>query len=213
MLEGRKEVPQMRKKLVVVCAAIAAFAAFVIAPVASASPILTSEGEAVAVGTSIKGNHTGVFDFTAPSYTIICTEANMSATVTANSGTKIKMEIPAGGITTAGTGPGADCTSNWAPAHTTWSKICIETGTTDNVIATGCGANITMTTNLTELAVCKYLIASMPGTFVTNADATIRFLEFALTKTEGSGFFCPSEIKFTLDFDLTTTSGATLAIS
>ncbi len=204
----------MRKNLMITCIAIAAFAAFVVAPVASASPVLTSEGKAVALGTEIKGSNTGVFKFENGFYTIQCTQVTLFAKVVENGGTKVKLEAAPGGFVSTGTGAGADCTSNWAPTTLSWGKVCLETTTgTDKVLITGCGASLVMTTNITNFAICKYTSATWAGSFVTNADATLLIASQPLTKAEGSGSFCPSEAQFSFDMDFTTTNGATLSIS
>jgi hypothetical protein len=205
----------MRKKLIMTCAAIAAFAAFVVAPVASASPVLTSEGKAVAVGTAVTGSNTGVFKFEGGGgYTIECSSVDLAAKVTANSGTKIQLEAAIGGFTTSGTGVSGDCTASWGPTKLGWGKMCFATvGGTDNVSITGCGAGIALTTNITGTATCQYSAASGTGTFVTNADAQITVSSLPEQKTEGSGFLCPSEVKFSMIFDLTTVGGGTLLTS
>jgi len=205
----------MYKKSITACVAIAAFAAFVVAPVASASPVLTSEGSAVAVGTTVKGSNTGVFKFqsSAGGYTIECSSVGLDANVTANAGTKIQMESPAGGFTTTGTGTSGDCTASWGPAKLAWGKMCFATvEKTDTVSVTGCGGNLTLTTNITGTADCLYAAASGSGTFVTGADAQITVSSLPEILQESS-FFCPTEVKFSMVFDLTTASGGTLLIS
>ncbi|MGN6587630.1 MAG: hypothetical protein ACTHKT_09195 [Solirubrobacterales bacterium] len=204
----------MLKKLITACAAIAAFAAFVVAPVASASPVLTESGVAVPVGAEVKGSNTGTFRFEGSGgYTIECSTASLAAKVTANSGTQIKLEAGAGGFTTSGTGTGADCTANWGPTTLTWGKMCFETVKgADTVSITGCGASMTLTTNITGAAICKYTAANLTGSFITNADATINMNSLTVKLVEG-GILCPAEVKFNLDFDLTTTGGTTLSIS
>lgn len=204
----------MHKKLIMACAAIAAFAAFAMAPAASASPVLTDNGVAVTVGTTVKGSNTGNFFFSNGAYNVECTSATLDAIVTGNSGTQIKLEAAAGGLTTTGTGVSGDCTTPMGPTTLTWGKMCFETGAkTDNVAVTGCGSAVTMTTNITSLQICKYTSAGITATFRTGEDATFSLSSIPLTKTEGSGAFCPSEITFNLDLDLTTASGATLLVS
>jgi hypothetical protein len=210
-----KEVPQMQKKWITTCVAIAAFAAFVVAPAASASPVLTSEGKAVAVGTSVTGSNTGIFKFEGGGgYTIDCSSVDLAANVTGNSGTKIQLEAAAGGFTTSGTATGGDCTASWGPAKLTWGKMCLVTSAgTDNVTVTGCGAGIALTTNITGTSICQYSAASGTGTVATSADAQITVNSLPEQKTEGSGLFCPSEVRFSMIFDLTATGGGTLFIS
>ncbi len=205
----------MRKKLVIMCAAIAALAAFVVAPAASASPALTSEGKSVAVGTTVKGSNTGVFKFqsSAGGYTIECSSVSLDATITGNSGNKIQLESAVGGFVTSGTGPSGDCTASWGPAKLAWGKMCFATiEKTDNVSVTGCGGNLTLTTNITGTADCLYAAASGTGTFTTGADAKITVSSLPEVLQESS-FFCPTEVKFSMVFDLTTATGGTLLIS
>ena len=204
----------MQKKLIMVCAAIAALTAFAAPSVASASPVLTNGGVAVAVGTEVKGNNTGLFQFSNGAYSVTCSAANLSAKVTSNSGTQIRLEAAPGAFTTTGTGTSGDCTTPMGPSTQTWGKLCFETvAKTDTLSVTGCGSAVTMTTNITGVVICQYTAASIKATFPTNADATLALSSVPLTRTEGSGAFCPSEIVFSLDFDLTTTGGGTLSIS
>ncbi len=213
----------MRKKLIMSCMAVAAFAAFVIAPVASASPALTETttgGPLIAVGSSIKATNTGVTKFTLErgGQSIECTHAEFRGTVTANSGTQIKVEIKksAFGVnyTFSGTGTSGDCTSPLGSVKPTMtSALCLETVPgTDNVKYTGCGANITVTLDITGLPECNYAAASLTGTYLTNADATVNLTDPS-TKEVGGSFLCPDEIFVDMDLDLTTTDGTTLFIS
>jgi hypothetical protein len=198
----------MHKKLMMACMAIAAFAAFVIAPAASASPVLTSNNVPVPVGTSITGHNTGETLFTG-AFNVRCTTAHMTGTVTANSGTSIKGTIPVGSAVFTGTGANGDCTSALGNVKVTVnSELCLETVTgSDTVKTTGCGgAPVVFTLEVTGTGPCKYSTASVLGTYVTG-EATILISEQAAKKSEG-GFFCPSEGKLDLHFDLYTT-GAT----
>jgi len=204
----------MRMKLIIACATTTVCAAFVTAPIVSASPVLTDEGKAVAVGTEVKGKNLGTFDFSGSGgYTISCSTVDVAAKVTANTGTQIQLEA-AGGFAATGTGIGGDCTANWGPSTLTWSKICFATvPKTDNVNVTGCGGEIILTTNITSTALCKYTAASWTGTFATNADPTFNMGSMPVKMAEGNSFFCPSEVTFNLDLEWTTPSGATLFIS
>jgi hypothetical protein len=204
----------MQQKLILTCVATAALAVFVVAPVASASPVLTSEGSVVAVGAEVKGNNTGTFIFDEGGYTISCEKVTLAAKVAENSGTKIQLEAAAGGLVMTGAGAGGDCTASWGPATLTWPKMCFATiKGSDSLSITGCGSSITMTTNITGVITCQYAVGSISASYLTNQNATFSLSSIPLVKTEGSGAFCPSEIKFSLDLDLTTTSGAALAIS
>src|SRR3954453_3897564 len=104
----------MHRRLITVCVAITAFATFVVVPAASASPVLTESGVAVAVGSEVKGSSTGAFRFEGSAgYTTECSTPTPAAKITINSGTQIKLEAGAGGFTTSGTGTSGDCTASW----------------------------------------------------------------------------------------------------
>jgi len=206
----------MGKKLMMSCMAIAAIAAIVIAPTASASPVLTESGKAVAVGASVKWTNTGVTKFTASGFNVECSNDVLSGTVTQNNGTQIKGEIPVGSASFHGSGTGSGCTSSLGVVHwTISSKTCYATGSSIppfTVIITGCTGNLIIIIEITGLGQCKYSAASISGTMPGNADSTINISEQSMAKTEG-GVFCPASGKLDMDFDLTTTDGTTLATS
>jgi hypothetical protein len=205
----------MHKKLIMACMAIAAFAAFVVAPAASASPVLTSEGKVVPVGTSITGKNTGAITFTG-GFNVACSSADLSGTVTKNSENQIKGEIPVGGASFTGTGTGGDCTSALGNVKVTVNtKLCMETkGTTvDTETITGCGASVVFTLEITGTGPCKYSTASITDTYTTNiTPASTTVSEQEAKKSEG-GFFCPSSGKLDMVFDRYTTGGSGLATS
>ena len=198
----------MHKKFMLACMAIAAFAAFVIAPAASASPVLTSNGTAVPVGASITATNTGETLFTG-TFNVKCDHVHLTGTVTKNSGTQIKGTIPVGWAKFNGTGTNTDCTSFFGPtAVTVTSELCVETVEgSDSVKTTGCGGNIVFDLQVTGLGVCKYETASVTGSFETNAGAKVSVSEQPASLKEGSGFTCPSEGKLDMVFDLYTTGG------
>jgi hypothetical protein len=198
----------MRKKLIMACMAVAAFAAFVVAPAASASPVLTEAGAPLAVGSSIEGKNTGVTKFTG-SFNVECSSAILKGTLTKNSGTKIEGTIPVGSATFTGTGTGGDCTSALGSTKVTVnSELCLASGTTHNFVVTGCsGAAVVFTLEITGTGPCKYSTAAVNGTFTTGT-GTVNVSEQEAKKIEG-GFFCPSSGKLDMDFDLYTTGTAT----
>jgi hypothetical protein len=208
----------MYKKLMLACMAIAAFAAFVIAPAASASPVLTETttgGPALAVGSSITGKNTGNTVFSGSGLTIECSNADLKGTLTKNNGTEIAGEIPAGSASFTGTGTSGDCTSNLGSASATVnSALCMATiPKTDNVTVTGCsGKSVEFTLSVTGTGNCKYASATVTGTFLTNADATVKITNQGAKKVEG-GIFCPGEGVLNMDFDLQTTAGTTIYVS
>ena len=194
----------MSKKLIAACMAIALFAAFALPAAASASPHMTQGGVGVAVGTSITGQNTGETVFTG-AFNVRCSSADLSGTLTENSGTSIKGEIPVGNASFTGTGTGGDCTSALGSTKVTVnSKLCLQTTkTADQLEVTGCGANVTFTLEITGTGPCKYSTSRVLGTFTTSPEnAKVTVSEQEATKEEG-GIFCPSSGKLDMVFDLT----------
>ena len=211
----------MYKKIMMACMAIAAFAAFVVAPAASASPVLTDKNGgstflAIPAGASITGTNTGTTTFTAGGLEVHCSNVHLTGTVTKNTGTKIAGEIPLGGAQFGGTGTNGDCTSGLGSTKVTvTSKLCLETVTgTDNVVTTGCvGASVKFDLEITGTGNCEYSTPSVTGTFPTgDVDATVTVWEQPSSKIAG-GIFCPSSGKLDMHFDLYTTNGETITIS
>jgi len=206
----------MHKKLMMACMAIAAFAAFVIAPAASASPVLTDPvGSPLAVGASVTGTNVGNTFFKG-GIEVICSHAHIPGNVTANTGSTIAGSVAAGAAQFTGTGAGGECTtgSGGTALVTVNSALCFDTvAKTDTVSITGCGTNpVTFTLNITGLATCKYQKSTITGTFETSKDATINLAGAPAEKDEG-GFLCPNEGTLTMDFVLTTTDGSTILLS
>jgi hypothetical protein len=199
----------MHKKLIVACMAVAAFAAFVVAPMASGA-VLTENGSAVAVGSSITGTATET-KFTAGSSTVTCANAHMAGTVTANSNGTVAGEIPAGNGVFTGTATGSDCTStNLGPVKPTVnSKLCLHVAKgTDTGTVNGCGGPITFTLNVTNLGLnCRYEAASVSGSITTSpADAAVNLVSQPATGEAGNNFFCPASGELDMEFTLTTTA-------
>ena len=204
----------MHKKLMVACMAIAAFAAFVVAPAASASPALTKSGVLLAKGSAITGTNTGATLFEG-GFAVECSSADLSGTLTENTGTKIKGEVPVGSASFTGTGAGGDCTSALGDTKpTVTSKLCLETKTgTDEVTVTGCGSAVTFTLNVTSAGItCAYSATSVTGTYKTAAAATVNLSKQAAARETGQNIFCPSSGSLTMDFDLSS-GGTALTIS
>ncbi len=192
----------MHKKLMLACMAIAAFGAFVIAPVASASPVLTHEGKPVPVGTKIFGTLTGNATFTA-SVEVTCDHVILTGEVTKNSGTAIE-----GKITTKdfnGTASSTECTSTLfgAPVLVTVnSNLCVKSTVLGVATTDGCGGAVVFTLNLTGNGPCKYSTASVTGTYKAN-EPPVTISEQESKLVEG-GFFCPGSGKLDMTFDLWT---------
>ncbi|MGN6557001.1 MAG: hypothetical protein ACTHLH_03200, partial [Solirubrobacterales bacterium] len=210
-----KGVPQMQKKLISACLTVAAFAAMVVVPAASASPALTNaKGQLVPVGTEIHVTAVGNGVFTG-AFNVTCTGGEGSGKVTMNSGTKIKAEIPAGSLKLSGTAAGGDCTSALGNVSMTLnSKICGETTTGDEAIATGCGANLTVSIAVTGVTTCKYQAPSMKGTFLTAPnDAQGTISEQPATGESTNSVFCPSSGKLDVSLAESINTGETLTVS
>ncbi len=205
----------MPNKRMLACMAIAAFAAFVVAPAASASPELTESGSTVAVGSSTKGTNTGTVKITLVKggSAVECNHAEFKGTVTKNNGTKLQIEVPIGGASFKGTATGEDCTSSLGPVKVTvTSKLCFETIGAGTIAITGCSGNVSYSLHITGVTTCKYSAASMSGTFLINADYTDGLSEQAETLAEPN-FLCPSNFWIDMALDRTTTDGTTLNIS
>jgi hypothetical protein len=203
----------MHKKLMMACMAIAAFAAFVIAPAASASPVLTnSGGGATAVGTEITGKNVGNTTFTG-AFNVVCSSADLTGKLTKNASNVIEGEIPVGSSTFTGTGTSSDCTSALGSTGVTVNtKLCLVAKGGDVATVTGCGANLAFTLTITGTGPCKYSTASVSGTHNTNKDAEITIVKQPANLVEG-GFFCPGTGELDMVFALTTKAGGTLTIS
>ncbi|HWN73074.1 MAG TPA: hypothetical protein VNN15_04620, partial [Solirubrobacterales bacterium] len=166
----------MHKKLMMACMAIAAFAAFVIAPAASATPVLTDPlGTPLGVGASITGKSSSTTFTGSNGVNVVCNNADIPGTVTVNNGSLIEGNTPKEAAKFTGTGTSGDCTSSLGSVGVTVnSELCFKTVKgTDNVEVTGCGANeVTFTLNVTGVTSCAYKGNVTSGaTFKTNADA------------------------------------------
>jgi len=210
----------MHKKLMTACMAIATFAAFVIAPAASASPVLTDEkqggnGETLPNGAWIVGKNTGNTVFSG-GFNVTCSTGVLNGKVTANTGTTIAGEVAAGSASFTGTGSGGDCTSALGDVRVTVnSALCLHaSNASDNVTITGCGSSVTFTLDVTGAGVsCAYSTASVTGTYKTATDATVNLNAQPATREANQNFLCPANGTLTMDFDLYTTDGTRLTVS
>ncbi|HET9677611.1 MAG TPA: hypothetical protein VFP21_08925 [Solirubrobacterales bacterium] len=216
----------MHKKIMLACMAIAAFAALVVVPAASAAT-LTDGGSALATGTSITGKNIGNTLFTAGELTVTCSSADIPGTLTTNSGGAVAGEIAAGAPSFTGTGTSSDCTSPLGSVKPTVnSKLCLsvakgtDAGTVDGCKnASGVVQPITFTLNVTNIVSCKYETTGTPpqiaGTITTTpADAAVTLVEQPATREAGQNtLFCPESGALDMEFELTTTGGGTLTFS
>jgi hypothetical protein len=210
----------MYKKLIMVCMAVAAFAAFVMPAVASASPELTHP-----TGTTycpkdeagkeclVTGTNVGNWVLKSSLGNIECNSVVLTGTLTENSGTSIKGDINS--ATFGNTGTGGDCTGplGTSIAVTTnvgngvpWCLSANNTMAADEFQVRGgaCTAesrSITFVLHITGGRTCYYnRTAVVKGTFTTDTtgDAILSFSEqeWTLEKEEGSGLIpCPSSGK------------------
>jgi hypothetical protein len=195
----------MFKKLILAGMAIAAFAAFAVAPAASASPVLTEKGVAVAANSLVTFTSTETPTFTG-AFNVTCTKGTITAKVTKNSGTKIEGTALAANVQYSGTGTGGDCTSALGSTRVIVnSELCLTSEASDTFVINGCEAKpVEFTLEVTGTGPCKYSTSAIKGTFTTNATpATVKVTEQEAKKIEG-GFFCPSSGKLDQDFDLYT---------
>jgi|ERR1700750_947482 len=197
----------MHKKLMLACAATAAFAAFAVVPTAQAA-VLTDKGSVTAVGSSVTAKNVGVTMFTG-GWGLGCAKVHLQGTVTQNSGSTVKVEIPVGGATFSSEG-GGPCESDigFVTVKVT-SKLCMEIMSGDQLFVTGCGSPVTF--DLTAFGLtCKYEATSFSGTFSTNttpAPVTV-FQQGAVEEFPGSAF-CPDKGEIDLTVALYTTGGTT----
>jgi hypothetical protein len=219
----------MHKKLIMACMAIAAFAAFVVAPAASGA-VLTENGVAISTHSSAKtcaeepkvagcitGKNIGNTVFTAGELTVTCTTADIPGTLTTNSGGAVAGEIAAGAPSFAGTGTSGDCTSPLGSVKPTVnSKLCLSIPKgTDNGSITGCaGASVTFTLTVTGVVTCSYSVASISGTITTSpADADVNLSNAGPALREGFNPLCPEKGTLDMEFELSTEAGGTLVFS
>jgi len=194
----------MYKKFMLACMAITAFAAFVIAPAASAGT-LTDNGKPLAAGASIVGIGTEISRFTG-GFGVECEVATLNGTVTQNNTTgPIKGTVPVGGATFTNKGGAACSSALGATTVKVTSELCLEVAVGSDVVkTTGCGGSVVF--DLTAAGItCKYETASVSGTATTNVDpATVKVFEQPANEVGGS-FYCPDTGKLDMDFDLYTT--------
>jgi len=199
----------MHKKLSMVCMAIAAFAAFVIAPAAQAA-VLTENGTALAVGSSFTAkNQEGTKVKFTGGFALECEVAHLQGTVTTNSGTVIEGKIPATSIKFTNAGGLACSSALGATTYTFTNELCFKVAKgTDTLVITGCGGNIVY--DMTAGGVtCKYEAASWSGTFKTNTTPAPLTISEQIAKEVGGLFFCPDEGKWDMSFNFYTTGGTT----
>jgi hypothetical protein len=205
----------MHKKLMLACMAIAAFAAFVVAPAASASPVLTDVTGTVAVGSKIKATNVGPSFLTISSGGHVeCTGVTLTGEVVKNSGTVVEGNIETANF--SGTGSGGDCTSPLGDIKVTNPSLpwCISSTKAGTFSVRGgkcseASRAITFTMDVTGLVNCSYTKASVNGTYTTVGEVTtleVKEENFANTG-EGNNIFCPTSGKLDMAMRMWTDEG------
>jgi len=209
----------MAKKIFSICAALIAFA---VAPVAaSASPLLTEGGAAVAPGTEITATQDGNIVFTSSLGPLTCPKSPLYVKLSFNSGKLIEGNVENAIFANE---TGGDCTSSWAgEINYTVNNLpwCIKTtSTTDAFVLRGGGCSevekeVQITMDYTSGGFsCKYSRTSgISGTFNTNVTpTTLMFNTTEIVGASTNGGLCPN--KWTLDakYTLETSNGTGLSI-
>jgi hypothetical protein len=227
----------MHKKILGICAALVAFAAFAVVPtMASASPILTdtvgTETKAVAPPAKIVGYNDEESIFEASNGTkVTCTNNELTGSVHKNKENEILATIEKGSF--KGTGAGEDCTSGLGDVKVTTfltnetggtKHWCLESEAGDKFKVKGgaCTAAaelVTFSFDFTEIPLigkltCPYVQkAAVPltGTFTTPATHTASTLSLTSGEFEreaGSNAACPASGKLTkMKFNIFTDIG------
>jgi hypothetical protein len=204
----------MRRKLVHLAMALAAWAAFAVAPtLASASPVLTyPTGTPLATGSLLQITNVGVALFTEPEWNILCPTARFTGKLTTNSGTNIEVDLSSMEI--HGIGAGGDCRQDRK------RELVTEEGLSVNVVYSGlpwclnagkglpadefqirgrscteAAKPVTLVFTYTGVSECKYQATSIRGTFTTHPqDVRMAIATQLFEKEIGSSFLCPSTI-------------------
>jgi hypothetical protein len=204
----------MCKKILAFCAALMALA--VVPAVASASPELTAPtGTTLAVGSKIQATNVGnTLMSLSTGGEVVCTEAKMTGTLKANSGTLVEGDIETASFN--GTeGEEKLCSSPLGPVKVTTGGFatglpwCIKTTKTSHqfeVRGGKCSEPARAMTYIMDIGgiACPYSRAALVGTFKTHPeDALLTVSEQEFTR-EGTNFFCPSSGKLNMTFTLET---------
>ena len=202
----------MHKKLMLACMAIAAFAAFVIAPAAQGAVLAeTTAGGGVdplAVGASITAkNESGTRTKFTGGFGVECEVAHLVGEVTANSEGTVAGQIPVGSATFTNAG-GEPCSSLLGPTTVkVTSKLCLHVASTsDQVVTTGCGGVVTF--DLTAAGItCRYETASVTSDNVETGTNTVKVTKKPATEESPGQFFCPDNGSLDMEFETFTTDG------
>jgi len=222
----------MHKKILGICAAMVAFAAFAIVPaMAAASPVLTEEGVPLLPGALITATSEGTSEFNSGFINVACNDNWMTGSVVKNSNGAIEGTIEKASFNNKNaSGVTEDCSSNLGATKVTIPGLTNEGGTQHwciisnaetgkdkaQIVPHSCGGSggvFTFVLNNTPGGtICRYSrSASINATYETNVSpATLKMEgEPEFTKDEPSSFFCSptgkiKSLNFTLETDEST---------
>lgn len=220
----------MAKNLFTVCMGLTVLAALALPATASASPVLTENGVAVAVGKKITATQVGTSKFTNTEGTrtqLECSTGTMTGELTKNNGSEIEGKITS--LLFGGTGPQAtgepmpECTGESIFGNVSVTAVvssvapwCVRSAGEDKFAISGgaCpgGGTLKLKTVTTLAGTCEYeSTGSMGGTYNTGGTSA------TLTVTSGhgtengfkliaGGFACPTSYMYDMQFTLETDS-------
>jgi hypothetical protein len=213
----------MSKKIIMVCMAVAAFAAFVLPATASATndPQLTDSKGLVAAGATITATNVGntVFWNTSTNVELaVCDKADLHGKVLTNSGGTVKGEVTT--ATFSGTGAVSahngqkECTGDIGSSYVTVKSLPLivesnKTMGTDEFTVTGpAGGKVKFLLGSTVAGECEYEAAtSIKGDFTTGSDSLFTTRDTiagsGASRIRG-GFLCPSSGMLRMTFTLET---------
>ncbi len=209
----------MHRKILGICAALVALAAFAIVPaMAAASPALTDAGVLAPTGTKVVATGEETSKFTSGFVSVECSKSALTGTLTSNTGSNIQTTVESA---TFENEKEVDCSSNLGATRVTVPGLTNEGGTEHWCIVanseTGAdkgqvrpractastGGAFKFTLDITNApflgtVICKYTrSANLTGSFVTNASpATLKLEGEPVFNLEaGSSGSCSSEGK------------------
>jgi hypothetical protein len=215
----------MNEKLLAICAVLFALAA--LPAMASASPVLTENGLAVATGKTVKAVNIGDVTFGSASERIECQSSELKGTVRTNSGKLIEGQVESSTFT--GVGSESRCTTTWfgSPAFSVTSpqSMCLSS----SVLGSGkllngtcpSSGSFTFTLHNSLLGTCRYRAVSDQVAFIYNTGSTplhITVTNQVFNRVDnGSGGSCnglyPASGNLNATYKVTTTDGTNLSVS
>jgi hypothetical protein len=202
----------MHKKILVICAALIAFAAMAAVPaLASINLTLQKNGSTVLTGTLIQATNEGNILFDTSIGSLSCTGSTLTEKVTANSGSELIGIIESASFT--GAGSENRCTTSFIgdvkydSDNLPW---CIKAGgklATDTFEMRGGGcseSSKSLQLTLTGSATCIYTRPNVTGSYTTNGTQAILTIGASqiFNAAAGSGFICPSAFTLTGKYKL-----------